>query len=136
MHFSLALAATIVLAWWLFTSIDTTRLVEVSAMRPSGLAASVVPLLFLLGLLVAEGGLIAQSAIEKRSFWRVVLLGNALVIAIGVLRELPALELFVDDLQGGERAIGLLAAVVLAGQLWSLWLYAFRSDHLWDEALA
>jgi len=135
MHFAFALAVEIVLGWWVLDGMETTRLVEVSAMRPYTLAASVVPPLFLLGLLVAEGGLIAQFAIEKRSFWRFVLLGNAVVIAIAMLGELPALELFVDGLQGGGRAIGLLAAVVLAGQLCSLWLYAYRSDHLWGEAL-
>ena len=135
MHFALALAATIVLAWQMLSGIETTRLVAVSAMAPRALAALVMPCLLMLGLLVAEGGFIAQSAIEKRSFWRAVFLGTAVLFAIGVLVELPVFEQFVDRLQEGERAIGVVGAVVLAGELWSLWLYAYRSDHLWEEAL-
>ena len=133
MHFALALAATIVLAWRVLAGMQTTRLVEVSAMAPSTLAALVMPPLLVLGLLVAEGGLIAQSAIEKRSFWRAMFLGNAALLGSGALLELPVFGQFVDRLQEGERAIGLLAVMVLAGQLWSLWLYAYRSDHLWES---
>jgi hypothetical protein len=135
MHFAFALAVAIVLAWWVIAGMETTRLVAVSAMAPRTLAALVMPCLLTLGLLVAEGGFIAQSAIEKRSFWRAVFLGVSVLVAIGVLVELPLFEQFVDRLLEGERAIGVLAAVVLAGQLWSSWLYAYRSDHLWEEAL-
>jgi hypothetical protein len=135
-HFVLALALTVCAAWQFLSSMTQSGVADsLSYAMPRSLAAMGFAVIVVIAPLIAEWGFIRQRGIERRSFWRLLFIVQACLSVVGILMTVGVAMLFGDmSLSSVEDGIDVIAALVSAGQLWAVWLYAYRSDHLWSEA--
>lgn len=100
---------------------------------PIALWLTPIVLIVVFAPIVAEVGFLAQRGWSRRESW--VALFAALVVLTAVGIALMALVM-ASPSGDGDDPFGAMAAVegiVVVGQLVVVWLYAFRSPHLWQR---
>ena len=134
-HFILAIGANVLATGWDFLGPATHgELVPALDISPFDVALIALGVMLMVGPFVAEWGYITQRRISSPGFWRALFVVCAVLVAASVLMQI-AIDVFVGARAFDSAAIvdGVLGILAL-GQLWAVWLYAWRSDHLWRSA--
>ena len=111
-----------------------------NALSVGSVAISMLFIVPLLASLTAEAGYVVQRRLAVRAIWRglfVVLCAifvSGLVIAFGVLVFLAFVPSSSMDVTSVASAS--LGAILFGIQVRIVWMYAYRSEHLWRETVA
>jgi len=97
-----------------------------------GLLLTPLVLLFVIAPIVAEVGFLTQRVWNKRSFWMALFAILVILTVVGGAVIALFMSWAVAISPGSLGALDALEAFAFGGQLVALWLYAFRSPHLWQ----
>jgi len=93
------------------------------------LAGIVLGLILVTGPLFAEAGLLMQRRYNARGFWRALFVVCTVLTALMLVVDVARYVVLPETV--GAAALEALFMLIALGQLVALWLYAYRSDHLW-----
>lgn len=133
-HFVLSVVANaLAMGWSLLGPATDSERVPTFDISPLDVAVIGLGMMLAIGPFVAEWGYIAQRKISSPGFWKVLLVVCAVLISAWVLMQVAidaslGMRAF-DSTLLVDIALGVLGLI----QLWAVWLYAWRSDHLWHS---
>lgn len=98
-------------------------------LSPAGAAAALLAAILILGPVFAETGYLFQRRFSTPAFWRALFAVYMVIVGFSIVANIGLGTLGIFNMPPASEFAGF---IVFAGELFALWLYAYRSGHLWE----